>query len=60
MNGPIARFCARFGADETGATAIEYAILASLIAGVIIAGAMAVGSSLTGVFNNIANKLEAI
>ena len=48
----------RFLSNTEGATAIEYAFLASLIAIVIITGVTAVGTSVTGVFNSVANSLK--
>lgn len=44
----------KFLRDERGATAIEYALIASLIGLVIITAVGAVGSSLTGVFEDVA------
>ncbi len=44
----------KFLRDDRGATAIEYALIASLIGLVIIAAVSAVGSSLTGVFEDVA------
>jgi pilus assembly protein Flp/PilA len=43
--------------DETGATAIEYGLIAGLIAVVIIGAITTVGSNLSGVFTNIAGNL---
>jgi pilus assembly protein Flp/PilA len=43
--------------DEAGATAIEYALVASLISIAIIAGATSIGTSLSGTFNTVAGKL---
>ena len=43
--------------DEDGATAIEYALIASLIAVAIIIAVTAVGTKVTGVFNAIAAAL---
>ena len=45
---------------EDGATAIEYAIIAGLIAVVIIVGATALGEDISGLFERIATKLESI
>ncbi|WP_205342657.1 Flp family type IVb pilin [Denitrificimonas caeni] len=45
---------------EDGATAIEYAIIAGLIAVVIIAGATALGGGIDKLFTDIANKLGLI
>ena len=52
------RFLQRFARDESGATAIEYGLIAALIAVVIIGGATAVGTNLKSNFNNIANKAK--
>jgi pilus assembly protein Flp/PilA len=40
--------------DEAGVTAIEYGLIAALIALAIIAGVTAVGSNLSDVFSDIA------
>ena len=47
-----------FCKDESGATAIEYGLIASLIALVIIAGVTAVGTGLSSSFDTVANKLN--
>ena len=44
---------ARFAQDESGATAIEYGLIAALISVGIIAGATLLGGSLTTLFNGI-------
>jgi pilus assembly protein Flp/PilA len=44
--------------NETGATAIEYALIASLIAVVIITGVTAVGTGLSSTFNTVSGKLN--
>ncbi len=49
----------RFAKDESGATAIEYGLLASLIAVAIIAGATALGTSLNSTFQGISSKITA-
>jgi len=48
---------ARFVRDESGATAIEYGLIAALIAVVIIAAVTTVGTNLTTTFTTVANKL---
>lgn len=48
-----------FIADEEGVTAIEYGLLAALIAVVIIGGATAVGTNLNAMFNYIAGLLPS-
>ena len=47
----------RFWADEEGVTAIEYGLLAALIAVVIIAGAALVGTNLNILFSDIGGCL---
>jgi pilus assembly protein Flp/PilA len=42
-----------FLADEEGATAIEYGLLASLIAGVIVVSVGLLGTTLNGIFTSI-------
>jgi pilus assembly protein Flp/PilA len=46
-----------FAADESGATAIEYGLIASLIAVAIIVGAKALGSQINNTFNSVANTM---
>ncbi len=48
---------ARFVKDESGATAIEYGLIAALIAVAIITAATTLGGNLSALFNNIANSL---
>ena len=43
--------------EEEGATAIEYGLLAALIAVAIIVGATALGTNLNAIFNRIAGIL---
>ena len=45
--------------DESGATAIEYGLIAALISVVIIGAITLVGSNLSGTFNTVANNLSA-
>ncbi len=45
--------------DESGATAIEYGLIAALISVVIIAAITTVGTSLSTVFSTIATDLNA-
>jgi pilus assembly protein Flp/PilA len=49
---------ARFANDESGATAIEYGLIAALIAVGIIAAATTLGSSLSSLFYRISGKLN--
>ena len=43
--------------NEDGATAIEYGLIAALIAVAAIGAFTAVGTSLTSTFNNVSSKL---
>jgi pilus assembly protein Flp/PilA len=43
--------------DESGATAIEYGLIAALIAVAIITAATSVGTNLGATFNTVAGKL---
>jgi pilus assembly protein Flp/PilA len=47
----------RFANDESGATAIEYGLIATLIAVALITGATALGTKLNAVFNGLSSKL---
>jgi pilus assembly protein Flp/PilA len=44
--------------DERGATAVEYGLMVSLIAGVIIVAVTALGVKLDGVFNTVTGKIK--
>lgn len=48
----------RFINDESGSTAIEYGLIASLIAVAIIAAVGAVGDNLAGTFEDVAGALN--
>ena len=48
----------RFIEDESGATAIEYGLIAALIAVGMIVGAQAVGSKVNNQFTDIGNRLD--
>jgi pilus assembly protein Flp/PilA len=47
-----------FLANESGATAIEYALIASLVAVAIIGSVTAVGTKVKAVFNEVASNLK--
>lgn len=53
----MSKFVSRFLKDESGATAIEYGLIAALIAVVLVAGMQLVGGGLTTTFTNISNDL---
>jgi pilus assembly protein Flp/PilA len=48
----------RFAADARGATAIEYAFIASLLSIVIVTGVTAVGTKLSTVFIQVSGNLK--
>ncbi|SCX06875.1 Flp pilus assembly protein, pilin Flp [Agrobacterium sp. DSM 25558] len=50
---------ARFMKDESGATAIEYGLIAALISVAIITGASSVGTKLGTMFTNLGLRLNA-
>jgi pilus assembly protein Flp/PilA len=54
----MSKLFARFMKDESGATAIEYGLIAALIALAIMVGAGNLGNSLSGQFNAISGKLN--
>ncbi|MEO5337550.1 MAG: Flp family type IVb pilin [Magnetospirillum sp. WYHS-4] len=47
----------RLWADESGATAIEYGLIAAGIAVAILVAITTVGNGLKNTFNNVSNKL---
>lgn len=49
---------ARFAQDESGATAIEYGLIAALISVGIIVAVQTLGGGLAGVFEEINTKLD--
>ena len=55
----MTQFMKRFAQDESGATAIEYGLIAALIAVVIIAGASTLGKSISSKFNNISASVNS-
>ena len=55
----MSNFLNRFSRDQGGATAIEYGLIAALIAVVIIVGITSVGTNLNGMFTNVAGNVSA-
>jgi pilus assembly protein Flp/PilA len=55
MNNLVSRFLK----DESGATAIEYGLIAAGIAVVIIAAVQLVGSNLNGTFGSVATAVQS-
>ncbi len=48
---------ARFVSDESGATAIEYGLIAALISVAIISAATTLGTNISSTFNKVAAKM---
>ncbi|MCH8236561.1 MAG: Flp family type IVb pilin [Proteobacteria bacterium] len=57
MTSRFNRFMKGLWKHEEGATAIEYGLIAALLAVVIIAAVAIVGSDLSNLFNQISNQL---
>jgi pilus assembly protein Flp/PilA len=55
MQRPIIAKLRRFLRNEDGATAIEYALLASGVAGVIVAVVTAMGTSVQGMYQSVSD-----
>jgi pilus assembly protein Flp/PilA len=55
----MSNLIARFVKDESGATAIEYGLIAALIALAIITGAGALGNAINGKFTSIGSTLNS-
>jgi pilus assembly protein Flp/PilA len=53
----MTKFITRFANDESGATAIEYGLIAALIAVVIIGGLTAIGNNLNLTLGKVSAKL---
>jgi Flp pilus assembly pilin Flp len=55
MLSSFARHAKRLGADKSGATAIEYALIASFVGAVIAGAVMALGVKVTGLYQSVSN-----
>lgn len=53
----MTKIFARFLKDESGATAIEYGLIAALISVAIIAGASTLGGELSTTFNTLSGEM---
>ena len=53
----MTKFISKFVQDESGATAIEYGLIAALIAVAIIGTVTALGTKINAMFTGINNKL---
>lgn len=56
--GKITSLAKRFCTDDSGATAIEYGLIAALIALVIIGAVSTIGTNLSNKFTNVAGNLQ--
>lgn len=54
----MSKLFSRFLKDESGATAIEYGLIAALISVAIITGATTLGGALNNTFQNISLKMN--
>jgi len=54
----MSELISRFLKDESGATAIEYGLIAALISVALITGASTLGGALSNQFGNVATKLN--
>ncbi|MDL2409534.1 Flp family type IVb pilin [Rhizobium calliandrae] len=52
------RSARRFFRDKTGATVIEYGLIAALVSVAIISGVGAFGGSLSAMFNHVSNTVN--
>jgi pilus assembly protein Flp/PilA len=50
----------RFRRDERGVVYVEYALLITVIALVVITGASLLGTNINGLFDNVANYIASI
>ncbi len=54
----MSKFVTRFLKNESGATAIEYGLIAALISVVIIAGLTTLGNNMNTSFTSLAGKVR--
>lgn len=54
----MTKFAKNFLSNESGATAIEYGLIAALIAVVAIGAMTAIGTNLNNTFTNVADNLK--
>ncbi|HEX7724988.1 MAG TPA: Flp family type IVb pilin, partial [Rhizomicrobium sp.] len=58
MEASMKNLVSRFVRDESGATAIEYGLIAAGIAVVIITAVNALGTKLTSTFTNVTTQMK--
>ena len=54
----MSKIFARFMKDESGATAIEYGLIAALISVALIAGATTLGTNLGNTFDTLSDRMQ--
>jgi pilus assembly protein Flp/PilA len=54
----MTKLFSRFLKDESGATAIEYGLIAALISVALVAGASTLGTKIGTTFNNLGNQMQ--
>lgn len=54
----MTKLFSRFLKDESGATAIEYGLIAALISVALVAGATSLGGSLNSTFDAISGRMD--
>ena len=54
----MTKFISKFAKDESGATAIEYGLIAALIAVVIIGAVTALGSKISDKFGEVTTSMK--
>ncbi|MBB4576721.1 MULTISPECIES: Flp family type IVb pilin [Rhizobium] len=54
----MTKLFSRFLKDESGATAIEYGLIAALISVALITGATSLGTKIGTTFNNLGTKMQ--
>ena len=58
LKGSTMNFIKNLIKEEDGVTAVEYALIASLIAGVIITAVTLLGGNISTMFTNLAGKIN--
>lgn len=53
----MSQFLTRFASDESGATAIEYGLIAALIAIVLITAMTTLGTKISGTFDKVSTAM---
>lgn len=54
----MTKLISKFAKDESGATAIEYGLIASLISVALIAAAGTLGKNISNTFSKVANNVK--